>query len=43
MTTTFFVLSYLPPYFGFEPLDKSSVGWLVALDRVAKLDIILFP
>lgn len=37
MTTTFFVLSYLPPYFGFEPIDKSSVGWLVILDRVAKL------
>jgi len=37
MTTTFFILSYLPPYFGFEPIDKSSVGWLVALDRVAKL------
>ena len=32
-----FVLSYLPPYFGFEPIDKSSVGWLVILDRVAKL------
>jgi len=37
MTTTFFILSYLPPYFGFEPIDKSSVGWLVVLDRVAKL------
>ena len=37
MTTTFFILSTLPPYFGFEPIDKSSVGWLVALDRVAKL------
>ena len=37
MTTTFFVLSYLPPFFGFEPIDKSSVGWLVILDRVAKL------
>ena len=37
MTTTFVVLSYLPPYFGFEPLDKSQVGWLVILDRVAKL------
>ena len=37
MTTTFFVLSYLPPYFGFEPIDKSSVGWLVVLDRAAKL------
>ena len=37
MTTTFFILSSLPPYFGFEPIDKSSVGWLVALDRVAKL------
>ena len=37
MTTTFFVLSFLPPYFGFEPIDKSSVGWLVILDRVAKL------
>ena len=37
MTTTFVVLSYLPPYFGFEPIDKSSVGWLVILDRVAKL------
>lgn len=37
MTTTFFVLSYLPPYFGFSPLDKSSVGWLVIVDRIAKL------
>ena len=37
MTTTFFVLSYLPPYFGFNPIDKSSVGWLVVLDRAAKL------
>ena len=37
MTTTFFVLSYLPPYFGFEPINKSSVGWLVILDRIAKL------
>lgn len=37
MTTTFFVLSYLPPFFGFEALDKSSVGWLVILDRILKL------
>ena len=37
MTTTFFILSHLPPYFGFEPLDRSSVGWLVVLDRVVKL------
>ena len=37
MTTTFFVLSFLPPFFGFEPLDKSSVGWLVMVDRIAKL------
>ena len=37
MTTTFLALSYLPPYFGFESLDKSQVGWLVILDRVAKL------
>ena len=37
MTTTYVVLSYLPPYFGFAPLDKSSVGWLVILDRFAKL------
>jgi|TARA_B110000240_G_scaffold41957_1_gene46930 uncharacterized membrane protein len=37
MTITFFILSTLPPYFGFEPIDKSSVGWLVAVDRVAKL------
>ena len=37
MTTTFFVLSYLPPFFGFEALDKSSVGWLVILDRIVKL------
>ena len=37
MTITFFILSTLPPYFGFEPIDKSSVGWLVVLDRVAKL------
>ena len=41
MTTTFIVLSYLPPYFGFEPIDKSSVGWLVILDRVTKIDILL--
>jgi hypothetical protein len=37
MTTTFVVLSYLPQFFGLEPLDKSSVGWLVILDRVLKL------
>ena len=37
MTITFFVLSYLPPFFGFEALDKSSVGWLVILDRIVKL------
>jgi hypothetical protein len=37
MTITFFILSHLPPYFGFEPIDKSSVGWLVVLDRVVKL------
>ena len=37
MTTTYLVLSYLPPYFGFNPIDKSSVGWLVVLDRAAKL------
>ena len=37
MVTTFFILSYLPSYFGFKPIDKSSVGWLVVLDRVAKL------
>jgi ABC-type long-subunit fatty acid transport system fused permease/ATPase subunit len=37
MTTTFFVLSFLPPYFGFESLDKSSVGWLVIVDRLLKL------
>ncbi len=37
MITTFFVLSYLPPFFGFNPIDKSSVGWLVILDRVVKL------
>ena len=37
MTTTFYILSYLPPYFGFEAIDKSSVGWLVILDRVVKL------
>ena len=39
--TTFFVLSYLPPYFGFEPIDKSSVGWLVILDRVVKIGVLL--
>jgi uncharacterized membrane protein len=37
MTTTFVVLSYLPQFFGLKPLDKSSVGWLVILDRVLKL------
>jgi uncharacterized membrane protein len=37
MTITFFILSTLPPYFGFEPIDKSSVGGLVILDRIVKL------
>ena len=37
MTTTAFVLTYLPPKFGFQPLDKESVGWLVVVDRIAKL------
>ena len=37
MVTTFFVLSFLPPFFGFDPIDKSSVGWLVILDRIVKL------
>ena len=37
MATTFVILSYLPPYFGLEPINKSSVGWLVILDRVVKL------
>ena len=34
---TWIFITVLPPYFGFEPIDKSSVGWLVVLDRVAKL------
>ena len=37
MSTTFIVLTYLPPFFGFDSLDKSSVGWLVVLDRLVKL------
>ena len=37
MTTTAVVLTYLPPKFGFEPLNKESVGWLVIVDRIAKL------
>lgn len=37
MTTTAIVLTYLPPKFGFQPLDKESVGWLVIVDRIAKL------
>ena len=37
MATTAFVLTYLPPKFGFQPLDKESVGWLVFVDRIAKL------
>ena len=36
-TTTFFILSYLPPYFGLEAIDRSFVGGLVLVDRAAKL------
>ena len=37
MLTTYIILSYLPPFFKLEPLDKSTVGGLVILDRIAKL------
>ena len=37
MLTTYIILSYLPPFFDLEPLDKSTVGGLVILDRIAKL------
>ena len=32
MTTTYFVLTELPPFFDLEPISKSGAGFLVVLD-----------
>ncbi len=37
MTTTYFVLTELPPFFDLEPISKSGAGFLVVLDRIVKL------
>ncbi len=37
MTTTYIVLTELPPIFELTPISKSGAGFLVALDRVVKL------
>ena len=37
MTTTYFVLTELPPFFDLEPISKSGAGFLVILDRIVKL------
>ena len=37
MTTTYFVLTELPPFFDLEPISKSGAGFLVILDRIIKL------
>ena len=42
MTTTYFVLTELPPFFDLEPISKSGAGFLVILDRIVKLLFIIF-
>ena len=37
MTTTYIVLTQLPPYFDLQPISKEGAGFLVVLDRVIKL------
>ena len=37
MTTTYLVLTEMPPVFDLEPVSKSGAGFLVALDRIVKL------
>ncbi len=37
MTTTYLVLTILPPYFGLVGISKEGAGFLTILDRVIKL------
>ena len=37
MTTTYIVLTQLPPYFDLQPISKEGAGFLVVLDRIIKL------
>ena len=37
MTTTYFVLTLLPPYFGLEGISKEGAGFLTIIDRIVKL------
>ena len=37
MLTTYVVLTELPPIIDLKPISKEGAGFLVALDRVAKL------
>ena len=37
MTTTYIVLTMLPPLFDLEGISKKGAGFLVAVDRVLKL------
>ena len=37
MTTTYLVLTILPPYFGLQGISKEGAGFLTIVDRVIKL------
>ncbi len=37
MTTTYLVLTILPPYFGLTGISKEGAGFLTIVDRVIKL------
>ena len=37
MTTTYIVLTILPPFFNLEGISKEGAGFLTILDRVVKL------
>ena len=37
MTTTYLVLTLLPPFFGLQGISKEGAGFLTIVDRVIKL------
>ena len=37
MTTTYLVLTLLPPFFGLQVISKEGAGFLTIVDRVIKL------
>jgi uncharacterized membrane protein len=37
MTTTYVVLTALPPFFGLEGISKEGAGFLTIVDRILKL------